>query len=258
MKIIVTDGYVENPGDLSWAPLEALGEVTYYDRIGLTDEDETIRRIGDAEIAVINKAPVTRKVIDSCPNLKLITVMATGYNVVDIACGVRHTAAVLSDGHCVATGDNSRGQCAVGDWENVVMIACGEFHTAGVTADGRVLVAGNAGGYAYIWELLLVLAVLVEGEGEARILSCRNLRIVIDLGTTLDGHEITSELLDSDRKRLSALCVRKYRICAVDDLTRTLCAGDHGRVTALYELICVILNGVRILRCINQVIICLL
>ena len=85
MKIIVTDGYVENPGDLSWAPLEALGEVTYYDRIGLTDEDETIRRIGDAEIAVINKAPVTRKVIDSCPNLKFITVMATGYNVVDVA-----------------------------------------------------------------------------------------------------------------------------------------------------------------------------
>ena len=75
---------MENPGDLSWAPLEALGEVTYYDRIGLTDEDETIRRIGDAEIAVINKAPVTRKVIDSCPNLKFIAVMATGYNVVDL------------------------------------------------------------------------------------------------------------------------------------------------------------------------------
>ena len=85
MKIVVLDGYTENPGDLSWAPLEALGEVTYYDRIGLSDEDETIRRIGDAEIAVINKAPVTRKVIDSCPNLKLITVMATGYNVVDVA-----------------------------------------------------------------------------------------------------------------------------------------------------------------------------
>ena len=85
MKIIVTDGYVENPGDLSWAPLEALGEVTYYDRIGLSDEDETIRRIGDAEIAVINKAPVSRRVIDSCPNLKFIAVMATGYNVVDVA-----------------------------------------------------------------------------------------------------------------------------------------------------------------------------
>ena len=85
MKIVVLDGYTENPGDLSWAPLEALGEVTYYDRIGLSDEDETIRRIGDAEIAVINKAPVTRKVIDSCPNLKLITVLATGYNVVDVS-----------------------------------------------------------------------------------------------------------------------------------------------------------------------------
>ena len=68
MKIIVTDGYVENPGDLSWAPLEALGEVTYYDRIDTADEDESIRRIGDAEIAVINKAKVSRKVIDNCPN----------------------------------------------------------------------------------------------------------------------------------------------------------------------------------------------
>ena len=98
MKIIVTDGYVENPGDLSWAPLEALGEVTYYDRIGLTDEDETIRRIGDAEIAVINKAPVTRKVIDSCPNLKLITVLATGYNVVDVAYAKEKGMFVIIDG----------------------------------------------------------------------------------------------------------------------------------------------------------------
>ena len=85
MKIIVTDGYTENPGDLSWAPLEALGEVTYYDRINTADEDESIRRIGDAEIAVINKAKVSRKVIDNCPNLKFIAVMATGYNVVDVA-----------------------------------------------------------------------------------------------------------------------------------------------------------------------------
>ena len=85
MKIIVTDGYAENPGDLSWAPLEALGEVMYYDRIDTADEDESIRRIDDAEIAVINKAKVSRKVIDNCPNLKFIAVMATGYNVVDVA-----------------------------------------------------------------------------------------------------------------------------------------------------------------------------
>lgn len=86
MKIVVLDGYTENPGDLSWAPLEALGDVTIYDRVALDDEDEVIRRLDGAEIAVVNKAPVTRRVLDSCPNLKLITVTATGYNVVDIAC----------------------------------------------------------------------------------------------------------------------------------------------------------------------------
>lgn len=86
MKIVVLDGYTENPGDLSWAPLEALGDVTIYDRVALDDEDEVIRRLDGAEIAVVNKAPVTRRVLESCPNLKLITVMATGYNVVDIAC----------------------------------------------------------------------------------------------------------------------------------------------------------------------------
>ena len=86
MKIVVLDGYTENPGDLSWAPLETLGDVTIYDRVALDDEDEVIRRLDGAEIAVVNKAPVTRRVLESCPNLKLITVMATGYNVVDIAC----------------------------------------------------------------------------------------------------------------------------------------------------------------------------
>ena len=86
MKIVVLDGYTENPGDLSWAPLEALGDVTMYDRVALDDEDEVIRRLDGAEIAVVKKAPVTRRGLDSCPNLKLITVTATGYNVVDIAC----------------------------------------------------------------------------------------------------------------------------------------------------------------------------
>ena len=86
MKRVVLDGYTENPGDLSWSPLEALGDVTIYDRVALDDEDEVIRRLDGAEIAVVNKAPVTRRVLESCPNLKLITVMATGYNVVDIAC----------------------------------------------------------------------------------------------------------------------------------------------------------------------------
>ena len=83
MKIVVLDGYAENPGDISWAPLEALGAVTVYDRTALTESPLIAERIGDAEIAVTNKTPLTRAVIDACPNLRAIAVLATGYNVVD-------------------------------------------------------------------------------------------------------------------------------------------------------------------------------
>ena len=85
MKIVVLDGYTENPGDISWAPLEALGEVTVYDRTSLTESPLIAERIGNAEIAVTNKTPLTRAVIDACPKLRAIAVLATGYNVVDTA-----------------------------------------------------------------------------------------------------------------------------------------------------------------------------
>lgn len=83
MKIVVLDGYTENPGDLSWAPLEALGEVMVYDRTAYVDDPLIAERIGDAEVVVINKTPITRSTLDKCPNVKLIAVLATGYNVVD-------------------------------------------------------------------------------------------------------------------------------------------------------------------------------
>lgn len=85
MKIVVLDGFTENPGDISWAPLEALGALTVYDRTALTESPLIAERIGDAEIAVTNKTPLTRAVIDACPNLRAIAVLATGYNVVDTA-----------------------------------------------------------------------------------------------------------------------------------------------------------------------------
>ena len=83
MKIVVLDGYTENPGDLSWGRLEELGEFIIYDRSSLTDEDEAIARIGEAEIVITNKTPITRRVLDSCPSIRYIGVLATGYNVVD-------------------------------------------------------------------------------------------------------------------------------------------------------------------------------
>ena len=83
MKIVVLNGYTENPGDISWAPLEALGDVTVYDRTSYAELPLIAERIGAAEIAVTNKTPLTRAVIDACPNLRAIAVLATGYNVVD-------------------------------------------------------------------------------------------------------------------------------------------------------------------------------
>lgn len=83
MKIVVLDGYTENPGDLSWAPLEALGELRVFDRSG--GEAECIARIGDAELLLTNKTPVTRAMLDACPRIRYIGVLATGYNIVDCA-----------------------------------------------------------------------------------------------------------------------------------------------------------------------------
>ena len=81
-KIIVLDGAVENPGDLSWEPLAALGELTVYD---YTAPQETIARIGDAPVILTNKTVISADVMAACPNLRYIGVLATGYNVVDIA-----------------------------------------------------------------------------------------------------------------------------------------------------------------------------
>lgn len=81
MKIVVLEGYSVNPGDLSWDWLNAYGSVTVYTR--LVSVEETISRIGDADIILINKTPITAEILDACPGIKLICVLATGYNVVD-------------------------------------------------------------------------------------------------------------------------------------------------------------------------------
>ena len=84
MKIVVLDGYCENPGDLSWAPLEQFGEVVVYDRTP-DNKEAVIERLQDADILVGNKNTITGEIMDACPNLKYIAVQATGYNVIDVA-----------------------------------------------------------------------------------------------------------------------------------------------------------------------------
>lgn len=84
MRIVVLDGYTENPGDLSWDGLKAFGELVVYDRTPIDDAPEIIKRIGDSEVVLTNKTPISRQVLDACPSVHYISVLATGYNVVDV------------------------------------------------------------------------------------------------------------------------------------------------------------------------------
>jgi len=81
MKIVVLDRPLENPGELDWSALNAFGDVTIYDR---SAPEEVIPRIGDAEIVMLNKAVITEETLNACPNIRFISVIATGYNTVDV------------------------------------------------------------------------------------------------------------------------------------------------------------------------------
>ena len=82
IKIVVLDGYTENPGDLSWDGLKQFGEVTVYDR---TPKDQVIARIGGAQAIFSNKVVIDAQIMDACPMMKFVGLLSTGYNVVDIA-----------------------------------------------------------------------------------------------------------------------------------------------------------------------------
>lgn len=81
MKIVILDGYTENPGDLDWNGFKTLGETVVYDR---TEPKDIISRIGNADIVITNKTPIDKKVLDACPCIRYIGVLATGYNIVDV------------------------------------------------------------------------------------------------------------------------------------------------------------------------------
>ncbi|MBR5547763.1 MAG: D-2-hydroxyacid dehydrogenase [Clostridia bacterium] len=93
MKIVILDGYTENPGDLSWDGFAALGDLAVYEH---TPEDEIIRRIADAEIVITNKTPITTQTFAACPQIRYVGVLATGYNVVDVEAARRRGIAVAN------------------------------------------------------------------------------------------------------------------------------------------------------------------
>ena len=88
MKIVILDATALTPGDLSYDCMNQFGDVTLYDRT--ETKEQTIERIADNEIVLVNKVPITQEILDACPNIKLICVQATGYNIVDCeACARR-------------------------------------------------------------------------------------------------------------------------------------------------------------------------
>ena len=82
MKIVALDGYAANPGDLSWNELKNLGECTIYER---TSPEDVLERAAGAEILLTNKVMLDADIIAALPELKYIGVLATGYNIVDVA-----------------------------------------------------------------------------------------------------------------------------------------------------------------------------
>ena len=136
MKIVVLDGYTENPGDISWEPISSQGDFAVYDRTSYdpTNIEHIIQRAAEADVIFTNKTPITKDVLDRLPNLKYIGVLATGFNVVDInaakAKGIpvsniptygtkavaQYAAALLLE-LCHHIGDHNN--CVHnGDWEN--------------------------------------------------------------------------------------------------------------------------------------------
>lgn len=81
MNIVVLDGYTTNSGDLSWNKLKELGQLIVYDR---TSTEEIIERDRDAEVIVVNAVELTADILKQLPKLKLISILATGYNNIDI------------------------------------------------------------------------------------------------------------------------------------------------------------------------------
>jgi len=93
MNIVILDSFTTNPGDLSWEPVAALGPLAIHDR---TADADIVPRARDAEIVLTNKTRLSRDVLSALPRLQCICVLATGYNVVDVAAAKEHGVTVCN------------------------------------------------------------------------------------------------------------------------------------------------------------------
>jgi glycerate dehydrogenase len=109
MKIVVLDACTINPGDLSWTPIEQLGQCVFFDR---TSADELAKRVEQAEIILTNKVTINRAAMERAPRLKYIGVMATGYNIIDI-CTANSRGIVVTNVPAYGTASTAQGAIAL-------------------------------------------------------------------------------------------------------------------------------------------------
>lgn len=93
MKIVILDGYALNPGDLSWEGFVRLGDITVYEQ---TSPEDVAPRIGDAEIAIVNKIRMHKGIFDACDKLRYVGELATGYNNIDLEAASAHGVCVTN------------------------------------------------------------------------------------------------------------------------------------------------------------------
>ncbi len=192
MEIIVLDGHTLNPGDLSWDSLKELGNVTVYDR---TPADKIIERIGDAGIILTNKTIIDKYVLEACPTIKYIGVLATGYDVVDVATAKDKGIPVVN---VTAYSTNSVGQFAIallleicqhigehsqsvrgGEWTNSPDF-CYWKHPM-IELDGKtmgIIGLGNIGKKTALIAQALGMKILVSGSRKVEALESDTLKYV--------------------------------------------------------------------------------
>ncbi|MEE1170473.1 MAG: D-2-hydroxyacid dehydrogenase [Anaerovoracaceae bacterium] len=190
MKIVILDGYTENPGDLSWGTLESLGEVIVYDRTAYEESPLIAERIGDADIAVTNKTPISRATMDACPNLKAISMLATGYNVIDTDAATEKGITVMN---IPTYGTQIVGQYAVG----LLLEICSHYgHHAEAVKEGRWEHCDDWCFWDYpLIELYGKTAGIIGlgriGQATAKILGSLNMKVLAyDAHQSDEGHEL--------------------------------------------------------------------
>ena len=93
LKLTILDGHAVNPGDLPWTFLDGIVDYKVYER---TSPEEVLEHIGNSDAVFLNKIQITKEIFDACPNLKYIGVLATGYNVIDLAAAREHGVTVTN------------------------------------------------------------------------------------------------------------------------------------------------------------------